>query len=55
MTCEHCKEFSGIYVDNGAGAQNLTLEFDTYNNAGCTMPTFCTCECHYINVNGGAQ
>ena len=58
MTCEHCKDnqFDNTFMDNGvAGAQELTLKFDTCNDAGCATPAFCTCECHNINVTGGAQ
>jgi len=60
VTCEHCKDkfpfIHGAFIDNAAGAQNLTLDFDiTCNNAGCAMPTFCMCECHNIDVTGGAQ
>ena len=58
MTCEHCKDqqFDYAIIDNGAaGAQAFTLDFEPCNNAGCAVPTFCMCECHIIDVTGGAQ
>ena len=59
MTCEHCKDkqFDYALIDNGAAcAQDLTYNIQVdCNNAACAAPTFCTCECHYIDITGGAQ
>lgn len=60
MTCDHCKDDIVTLVANeGAGAINrhtIQLNFNQCNDAGRAVPTiFCTCECHGIRADRGAQ
>jgi len=60
MTCEHCNDDIVTLVAN-AGANpipnhTIQLNFTQCNDAGCIIPTiFCTCECHGIPADRGAQ
>ena len=60
MTCEHCEnDIVTLVADAGANPidnHTIQLNFTYCNDAGCVVPTiFCTCECHGIRADGGAQ
>lgn len=60
MTCDHCeKDIVTLVADAGANPidnHTILLNFTHCNDAGDAVPTiFCTCECHGIPADRGAQ